>query len=72
MEISVRDNRLKAALQDESVCKRRYGSDMAKKLKNRLATLGAAASLRTFGRPNPDRNGAMSYRVIWRGRSRSI
>ena len=37
MEISVRDSRLKAALQDESVCKRRYGSDMAKKLKNRLA-----------------------------------
>ena len=51
MEISVRDNRLKAALQDESVCKRRYGSDMAKKLKNRLATVGAAASLADFWPP---------------------
>src|ERR1700731_2007573 len=51
MEISVRDNRLRAALQDESVCKRRYGSDMAKKIKNRLATLYAAASLADFWPP---------------------
>ena len=51
MEISVRDNRLKAALQDESVCKRRYGSKIAKKLKNRLAMLGAAASLADFWPP---------------------
>jgi len=43
MEIRTRDNRLRAALEDESVCKRRYGSDMAKKLKNRLAALRAAA-----------------------------
>ncbi len=51
MEISVRDNRLRAALQDESVCKRRYGSDMAKKIKNRVATLYAAASLADFWPP---------------------
>ena len=51
MEISVRDNRLRAALQDESVCKRRYGADMAKKLKNRMATLRAAASLADFWPP---------------------
>jgi proteic killer suppression protein len=51
MKISVRDNRLKAALQDESVCKRRYGSDMAKKIKNRLATLYAATSLADFWPP---------------------
>ena len=51
MEIYVRDNRLRAVLEDESVCKRRYGSDMAKKLKNRLATLCAAASLADFWPP---------------------
>jgi plasmid maintenance system killer protein len=51
MEINVRDNRLKAALQDESVCKRRYGSDMAKKIKNRVATLYAAPSLADFWPP---------------------
>ena len=51
MEISVRDNRLRAALQDESVCKRRYGSDMAKKIKNRVATLYAAESLADFWPP---------------------
>ena len=51
MEISVRDNRLQAALQDESVCKRRYGSDMAKKIKNRVAALYAATSLADFWPP---------------------
>ena len=51
MEIRTRDNRLRAALEDESVCKRRYGSDMAKKLKNRLAALRAAASLADFWPP---------------------
>jgi plasmid maintenance system killer protein len=51
MEISVRDHRLRAALQDESVCKRRYGSDMAKKIKNRMASLDAAPSLADFWPP---------------------
>jgi plasmid maintenance system killer protein len=51
MEIYVRDNRLRAALDDESVCKRRYGSDMAKKLKVRLAALRAAESLADFWPP---------------------
>ena len=51
MEIRVRDNRLKAALEDESVCKRRYGSDMAKKLKVRLTALRAAESLADFWPP---------------------
>jgi len=54
IEIHIRDNRLKAALEDEALCKRRYGSDMAKKLKNRLASLRAAASLADFWPPNPD------------------
>lgn len=51
MEISVRDNRLRAALEDESVCKRRYGPDMAKKIMNRVASLRAAASLAVFWPP---------------------
>jgi plasmid maintenance system killer protein len=51
MDINVRDNRVRVALQDESVCKRRYGSVMAKKLKNRLAALKAATSLADFWPP---------------------
>jgi plasmid maintenance system killer protein len=51
MEISVRDHRLRAALLDESICKRRYGSDMAKKIENRLASLDAAPSLADFWPP---------------------
>jgi proteic killer suppression protein len=50
MEIFVRDN-LRAALEDEALCKRRYGTDMAKKLRNRLASLRAAASLADFWPP---------------------
>lgn len=52
MDIRVGDNRLRAALQDESVCRRQYGAEMAKKLKNRMAALGAAASLADFWPPN--------------------
>jgi proteic killer suppression protein len=51
MEIHIRDNRLRAALEDEPLCKRRYGTDMAKKVKNRLASLRAAASLAVFWPP---------------------
>lgn len=51
MEIVIRDNRLRAALGDESLCKRRYGANMAKKLKNRLAALRAAPSLAVFWPP---------------------
>ncbi len=45
MEIYVRDNKLKAVLEDEATCKLRYGMDMMKKLKLRLAALRAAESL---------------------------
>lgn len=51
MEIYIRDPRLRAALADEALCKRRYGTDMAKNLKNRLASLRAAASLAVFWPP---------------------
>jgi plasmid maintenance system killer protein len=51
MDVSTRDNRLRAALQDESVCRKRYGSEMAKKLKIRRASLRAATSLAVFWPP---------------------
>ncbi len=51
MEIYVRDKKLKAALEDEAICKRRYGMDMTKKLKLRLAALRAAESLADFWPP---------------------
>lgn len=51
MEIYVRDKKLKAALEDEATCKRRYGMDMTNKLKRRLAALRAAESLADFWPP---------------------
>ena len=51
MEMSTRDNRLRAALQDEAVCRRQYGSEMAKKIRSRVASLRAAASLAVFWPP---------------------
>jgi plasmid maintenance system killer protein len=51
MDIYVRDNKLKAALEDEAICKRRYGMDMTKKLTLRLAALRAAESLADFWPP---------------------
>jgi plasmid maintenance system killer protein len=51
MEISAKDGRLKAALEDESICKRRYGADMAKKIFLRIGALRAADSLFDFWPP---------------------
>lgn len=51
MEISANDNKLRAALEDEAICKRRYGSDMTKKVKMRLNALRAAESLADFWPP---------------------
>jgi plasmid maintenance system killer protein len=51
MEIYISDNKLKAALEDEATCKRRYGMDMTKKLRLRLAALRAAESLADFWPP---------------------
>jgi proteic killer suppression protein len=51
MEIAVPDNKLKAALDDEQLCRRRYGVPMAKKLRLRMASLYAAASLVDFWPP---------------------
>lgn len=51
MEIHVSDGQLRKALDDESLCKRRFGADMTKKLFLRLAALRAAESLATFWPP---------------------
>ena len=37
MEIHVRDNKLRKAIQDEARCKRHYGADMARKIMLRLS-----------------------------------
>ena len=52
MEIFAKDKKLKAVLEDEAVCKQRFGVAMSKKLRLRLAALRAAESLATFWPPN--------------------
>ena len=52
MEILVKDRKLEAALGDDALCKRRFGADMAKKIKLRLTALREADSLGVFWPPN--------------------
>jgi plasmid maintenance system killer protein len=52
MNITVGNNKLRSAMEDEGVCKRQYGSDMTKKIMLRLAALRAADSLADFWPPN--------------------
>jgi plasmid maintenance system killer protein len=51
MEILVKDNKLRSALNDAGLCKRRYGVEMAKIIMIRLAALRAANSLADFWPP---------------------
>ena len=51
MEINVNDKTLRRAIENEAVCRRRYGTDMAKKLMLRLAVLQAADCLADFWPP---------------------
>lgn len=51
MDIHVSDNKLRRATEDEAVCRRRYGAELAKKLILRLAALRAADSLADFWPP---------------------
>jgi plasmid maintenance system killer protein len=51
MEIRVSDKNLRAALRDDAGCVRRYGTEMARKLRLRLAALRAADSLEAFWPP---------------------
>ena len=52
MEISAKTRKLKNILEDESLCIRRYGEEMTKKISLRLAELQAAESLSAFWPPN--------------------
>ena len=52
MEIFAKDNKLRAVLEDEAVCQRRFGVAMSRKLTVRLAALRAAESLAAFWPPN--------------------
>jgi plasmid maintenance system killer protein len=51
MDVYASDIKLRNAIEDEAACRRRYGSDMAKKIKLRLAALRAADSLADFWPP---------------------
>jgi plasmid maintenance system killer protein len=51
MEIFIGDGNLRSALEDDDACRRRFGADMAKKIKLRIAALRAADSLADFWPP---------------------
>jgi proteic killer suppression protein len=51
MEIFVSDGRLRSAIEDDDACRRRFGVDMAKKIKLRITALRAAESLADFWPP---------------------
>jgi plasmid maintenance system killer protein len=51
MDIYAPDNKLRKALEDEAVCRKRFGADMTKKIFLRLAALTAADSLAVFWPP---------------------
>lgn len=52
MDISVSENKLRRAIEDEALCQRQYGPDMTKKIMLRVAALRAAESLADFWPPN--------------------
>jgi len=51
MDIYVKDNKLRATLEDEATLKRRYGTEMMKKVNIRIAALRAAETLADFWPP---------------------
>lgn len=51
MKITIRDKKLRAAVDDEALLKRRYGAEMAQKIKVRVGSLVAAKSLADFWPP---------------------
>lgn len=51
MEIFIGDAKFRSAVDDDDVCRRRFGADMAKKIKLRIAALLAAESLADFWPP---------------------
>lgn len=51
MEIFIRDRKLKASLEDDAKCRKRFGKEMAMKLRLRMDALRAAESLADFWPP---------------------
>src|SRR4051812_40053813 len=51
VEVTSRSRDLRASLEDDAVCKRKFGAAMAKKLKLRFDALRAAESLADFWPP---------------------
>jgi plasmid maintenance system killer protein len=82
MEVEIPDKKLKRALEDDRECNRRYGTQMAKKIRLRMEALRAAESLFDFWPPlegperchelKADRKGTFSmdvkqpYRLLFR------
>lgn len=52
MQVGTRDRGLKKALEDDREATKRYGIQMAKQIKKRIAALSAADSLADFWPPN--------------------
>jgi proteic killer suppression protein len=51
VDIDVGDKKLKAALEDDAVCQRRFGAVMAKYIRLRVDALAAATTLHDFWPP---------------------
>lgn len=51
VEIEVGNNKLKAALEDDVVCHRRFGKEMSRTIRRRMDALHAADSLHDFWPP---------------------
>ena len=51
MDIDVSDRKLKAALEDDAVCQKRFGKAMTKYIRRRVDALAAAATLHDFWPP---------------------
>lgn len=51
MEILCSNRKLRAALEDEAVCRKQYGAEMAKKITLRVSALRSAESMGTFWPP---------------------
>lgn len=52
MVVEIPNRKLKRHIEDDSECKKHFGSDMAKKIKLRMDALVAAKSLADFWPPN--------------------
>jgi proteic killer suppression protein len=51
MEIMIPDKKFKRAIEDDTECRKRFGTEMAKKIGLRMAALRAAESLADFWPP---------------------